>query len=134
MSYLLDTNILTAIIKNNPQVNYKFKEVNDEGEKIFISCITYFESEAGLLAINSQKKLRIIESLCKNDLEVLLLDKMEIIHIASRIYADLKIKVTPIQTADILIAATAIYHNLILVSNDSDMLRVSGLIVENWLE
>ena len=133
MSYLLDTNIVTAIIKEDVRILNKLDRVNYQRQKMFISCITYFESEGGLLAINSQKKLRILDSLCKNDLEVLFLDNMEIIHIASRIYADLKNKGTMIQIPDILIAATAIHHNLILVSNDSDMLRVPGLILENWL-
>ncbi|NES90236.1 MAG: type II toxin-antitoxin system VapC family toxin [Okeania sp. SIO2B9] len=33
-----------------------------------------------------------------------------------------------------MIATTAIYHNLVLVSNDSDMLRIEGLILANWLQ
>lgn len=133
MSYLLDTNILTAILKEDIRVFEKFNDLKLKEEKIYISCVTYFESEGGLLGINAKKKLRSLENLCKNDLEILFLDNMEIIHIASRIYADLKIRGTPIQTADILIAATAIYHNLILVSNDSDLQRVAGLMLENWL-
>jgi len=38
-----------------------------------------------------------------------------------------------IQEQDILIAATAITRGLILVSNDYDLLNVSGLQLENWL-
>ncbi|MFN6219049.1 MAG: PIN domain-containing protein, partial [Aphanizomenon sp.] len=38
-----------------------------------------------------------------------------------------------IQDADILIAATAIIHNLVLVSHDSDLTRVKDLQLENWL-
>ncbi|NES64387.1 MAG: type II toxin-antitoxin system VapC family toxin [Okeania sp. SIO2D1] len=93
-----------------------------------------FESEGGLLAINSQKKLAILENLCKRQLKILFLDRIEIINTASYIYADLRSKGTPIQFPDILIAATAIYHNLVLVSNDSDMLRIEGLMLENWLQ
>lgn len=134
MGYLLDTNILTAIIKRNQNVIDKSKDVKLQGEELFISCITYFESESGLLAINSQKKLTFLEKLCKKDLQVLFLDKIEIINIASRIYANLRAKGTPIQLPDILIASTAIHHNLILVSDDSDMLRIERLMLENWLE
>ncbi|AKV69938.1 hypothetical protein VL20_5079 [Microcystis panniformis FACHB-1757] len=61
-----------------------------------------------------------------------MLDTMEIVHQAAAISADLRLKGTPIQMTDILIAATAISYNLIIVSDDSDMLRVQGLIVENW--
>ncbi|MFM6198696.1 MAG: VapC toxin family PIN domain ribonuclease, partial [Dolichospermum sp.] len=35
---------------------------------------------------------------------------------------------------DILIAATAIVKGFILVSHDSDLLRVEELSLENWLE
>ncbi|WP_202224112.1 hypothetical protein [Okeania sp. KiyG1] len=40
----------------------------------------------------------------------------------------------PIQDAEILIAATAILHDLTLVSNDSDMSRVEGINLDNWLD
>jgi tRNA(fMet)-specific endonuclease VapC len=133
MDYLLDTNILTAILKQNPQAIEKRRECNLHGDRLFISCITYFESEGGLLAVNATKKLAMLENLCSNDIQVLFLEEIEIIHIASRIYADLRRKGTPIQFPDILIAATGMYHQMILVSNDSDMLRIDGLTLENWL-
>ncbi len=128
MEYLLDTNILTAILKKDSRLLERLNNFNYREEKLFISCITYFESEGGLLAVNSQKKLSILENLCKTYINILFLDKIEIINIASGIYANLRTKGTPIQFPDILIAATAIYHNLVLVSNDSDMLRIEGLI------
>ena len=134
MEYLSDTNILTAILKKDSRLFDKLNDVNAREEQLFISCITYFESEGGLLAIKSQKKLAILENLCKKELKILFLDRIEIINTASGIYADLRSKGTPIQFPDILIAATAIYHNLVLVSNDSDMSRIEELIWENWLQ
>jgi tRNA(fMet)-specific endonuclease VapC len=71
-------------------------------------------------------------NLCRR-YRVLLLDELEIIERAAEIHADLKRRGRPIQDADILIAATAIRHGLILVSDDSDLLRVQGITVENWL-
>lgn len=61
-----------------------------------------------------------------------MLDDLQIIEKAAEIHADLKRKGTPIQDADVLIAATAIEKRLI-VSNDSALLRVVGVTVENWL-
>jgi len=58
---------------------------------------------------------------------------LQIIEKAAEIHANLKRKGTPMQDADILIAATAIVKGLILVSNDFDMLRVVGVTVEDWL-
>ena len=133
MGYLLDTNIVTAILKDNQVVVKKLSEVRLQVNDVFISCITYLETEAGLLSVKATNKLARFQDLCRTDLRVLLLDTMEIVHQAAAISADLMRKGTPIQMADILIAATAINHNLILISDDSDMLRVQRLTVENWL-
>ncbi|WP_338078948.1 PIN domain-containing protein [Aphanizomenon flos-aquae] len=46
-------------------------------------------------------------------------------------HVNLRLRGLPIQTEDILIAATAIIKNFILVSNDSDLLRVEELNLEN---
>ena len=132
MSYLLDTNIVTAFLKNKEIIKQKRRSVRHQREKMFMSCITYYEVKRGLLAVNATRKISDFLVLCQ-EAQVLLLDDMEIIERASEIYADLKRKGRPIQDADILIAATAMAHNLILVSDDSDMLRVQGLTVENWL-
>ncbi len=57
----------------------------------------------------------------------------EIVEIASKIDADLRSRGCLLQDADILIAATAIAQNWVLVSHDSDLSRVQGLRLENWL-
>ncbi|BBD61099.1 PilT protein [Nostoc sp. HK-01] len=61
------------------------------------------------------------------------MDDIRIFQKAAEIHFDLKGKGKIIQDADILIAATAIIHNLILVSYDSDLSRVKDLRLENWL-
>jgi tRNA(fMet)-specific endonuclease VapC len=132
MSYLLDTNIVTAHLKTNQRIKEKLEEIENQAQKIFISCISYYEIKRGLLAINATNKLSAFNELCRK-CNVVLLDDLQIIEKASEIHADLKRQGTPIQDADILIAATAIVKGLILVSNDSDMLRVVGVTVEDWL-
>jgi tRNA(fMet)-specific endonuclease VapC len=131
VTYLLDSNIVSYILKKIITVNNKLQQVNLRGEEIFISCITYYEIKRGFLAINATRQLADFHQFCK-DYEILFLDDIEIIEKACEIHADLKRKGTPIQEADILIAATAIARSLILVSNDSDLLRVQGLKLENW--
>ncbi len=132
MTYLLDTNIVTYILKNNEIILNKLDEVTGVGEEVFISCITYYEIKRGLLAVNATKQLDVFTQLC-NEFVILFLDDIPIIEKACEIHVDLKIKGTPIQDADVLIAATAITCDLILVSNDSDMLRVQHLKLKNWL-
>ncbi|MBD2337896.1 type II toxin-antitoxin system VapC family toxin [Calothrix sp. FACHB-156] len=132
MAYLLDSNIVSYILKKNTTVNNKLQVINIRGEEIFISCITYYEIKRGMLAVNATRQLVDFHQFCR-DYEILFLDDIDIIEQACQIHADLKRKGTPIQEADILIAATAIARGLILVSNDSDLLRVEGLNLENWL-
>jgi len=134
VSYLLDTNIVTGIIKKNPKINSKLEQVGFKETDLFISCITYYEIKRGLLYVNATKQLLYFNEMCSSKIKVAFLDDIQIIEKASEIHADLKRRGRPIQDADILIAATAIIRGLTLVSNDSDMLRVSGLALENWLQ
>lgn len=132
MTYLLDTNIVSYLLKKNANIDNKFREARRLQKDIFISCITYFEIKRGLLAINATRQLADFTLFCDR-YQILFLDDIAILEKACEIHADLKIKGTPIQEADILIAATAITRGLILVSNDSDLLRVEQLNLENWL-
>ncbi|MTJ12294.1 type II toxin-antitoxin system VapC family toxin [Anabaena sp. UHCC 0187] len=133
MGYLLDTNIISAIFRNNLKVIIKLDKLRTQGEKVFISGMTYYEIKRGLLAVNATRKLIDLQNLC-HEYPVLLLDDMTIFQKASEIYANLKHRGLPIQEADIFIAATAIIHNLILVSHDSDLLRIKDLQLEDWLQ
>ncbi|BDI17757.1 twitching motility protein PilT [Nostoc cf. commune SO-36] len=131
MSYLLDSNIVSYILKRNLIVDQKFREVRRLKEDVFISCITYYEVKRGLLAINATRQLAEFNKFCQT-YKILLIDDLEIIELACEIYVDLQRRGFTIQEQDILIAATAIARGLILVSNDSDLLRVQGINLENW--
>jgi len=132
IGYLLDTNILTAILKKHEKVNRNLDKVSSQEQEVFISCITFYEIKRGLLYAKATKQLSEFDQLCKK-YKVVLLDDLQIIEKAAELHADLKRKGTPIQDADVLIAATAIVKSLIVVSNDSDMLRVVGVTVEDWI-
>ncbi|NET60867.1 MAG: type II toxin-antitoxin system VapC family toxin [Symploca sp. SIO2E6] len=132
MGYLLDTNIVSAFLKRNLTLNQKFREVVAQEQEVFISCISYYEIRRGLLAVNATRQMANFE-LFLQLVHILLLDDLDILEQAAVIYASLKQKGRLIQDADILIAATAIAKGLILVSNDSDLSRVEGVGLENWL-
>ncbi len=133
MSYLLDTNIITAIVKKNEIITEKLREVESRGQELFISGIKYYEVKRGLLAVNATRQLSQFNRLCRKYRVLSVLDEREILDRASEIYADLKQRGRTIQDTDILIAATAITQGLTLVSADSDMQRIQGITVENWL-
>lgn len=131
MGYLLDTNIVSAIIQGNSSVATKFLE-RSIAMPVAISAVTYFECRRGLLANKSLKKIKAFADFCQL-VEILPVTYPEIVEIASEIYADLRSRGCLIQDADILIAATAIAQHWILVSNDSDLSHVQKLRLENWL-
>lgn len=133
MAYLLDTNIVSLELKNNPKIKQRLKEFQSQEGLLSISCITYFEVKRGLFAVNAIKQLERFDDFCK-DFQIIFLDDLAILEKASEIHANLRLRGLPIQTEDILIAATAIVKGFILVSNDSDLLRVEGLSLENWLQ
>jgi len=133
MSLLLDTNIVSFAIKNDFYIKQKLEVMKFEEVDIYISCITYFEIRRGFLAVDAPKKRERFNQLCQN-YPIIFLDDLAILEKAAEIHANLRLKGLPIQTEDVLIAATAMIKGLTVVSNDSDLTRVEGLSLENWLQ
>ncbi len=130
--YLLDTNIITAMVKQSSPVWKKAMAVVMAGEKIFISTISYYETKRGLLATQATTKLQRFDQI-RQDYEMVGIDNEPVLDTASEIYAVLKKRGTLLPDADILIAAMAKTYGLTLVTNDSHFDRIEGLQVENWV-
>lgn len=133
MAYLLDTNIVSLALRNNFKVTAEIAQLKSQRQILSISCVTYFEVKRGLFAVKATKQLERFDNFCK-DFQIIFLDDLAILEKAAEIHANLRLRGLPIQTEDILIAATTIVKGFILVSHDSDLLRVEGLSLENWLE
>jgi len=131
MDYLPDTNIITAWLKLDEKVMEKVEAVACDGNKIFISSISYYETKRGLLSTSATTKMERFKRL---------LQKYDMIGIenvldeASEIYANLKRRGELLPDADIFIAAIAKAYDLILVTNDKHFERIEGLKQENWLK
>ena len=133
MDYIIDTNIISALMKNDSEVKIRLQNAFLNGSEVFISGLSYYEIKRGLLAISATNKLRIFNEICRR-FRILLLDDIRIFDKASEIYADLKPKGKLIKDADILIASMALVYEITLVSDDSDFLRINNLTVENWIK
>lgn len=132
MTYVLDTNIITAILKGNKKVTERADKYKAEGKKICINGISYYEIKRGLLAKNATTQLKGFGLLCKK-FGLVLLDTQDIFDRAAEIYANLQLRGELIKDADILIASVVSFRNFILVSDDTDFNRIQGLKLENWL-
>jgi tRNA(fMet)-specific endonuclease VapC len=133
MNYVLDTNIISALMKGDQRIKEMLQTVIIEGGTVFINGISYYEIKRGLLAVNAVNKLKTFAEIC-NLLKILLLDNINVFDKASEIYALLKQKGELITDADILIGALVLTKNYICVSDNTKHLsRIDGLNLENWL-
>lgn len=132
MTYVLDTNIVTAILKGNEKVKKMAQKSRLEGKEIFINAISYYEIKRGLLAKKATMQLEKFDLLCM-EFGLVLLDTQYIFDRAAEIYANLKERGKLVEDADILIASVVSFRNFILVSDDTDFNRIQGLKIENWL-
>jgi len=146
--YLLDTNHCSYIINNTPNVIAALQSRSDSN--IGISIITYAE-----LLYMTEKSERQAQNLAAVQAFLMSVDLYFIDEETAIFYSQLKAAVfnqfapkdknkrrsTSIgdlgfDDHDLWIAATAIQHNLILVSADSDFVRIrqaQSFLVESWL-
>ena len=128
--YLLNTDIIIYILKGNPSVQKNLrKHVHDP---LKISVITLMELYYG--AYKSQKitaNLAKIKTL-EEELEVLPAGQ-ESVEIFGINKAALEKDGAPLDDFDLIIASTALTHNLTLVTNNvKHFERIKGLKLENW--
>ena len=129
MQYLLDTNICISLLKNKYKIREKIISVNPK--QCFISEITIAELYYGASKSNNKdERIHDVEFIAKN---------FEILPIfpALELYGDLKTELehdgNRIDDFDLLIGATALANNLIMVTDNIKHLgRLPGIIIENW--
>ena len=131
MKYLLDTNICIYLINERPRkvlTHFKRHSLGDIG----ISSITASELAFGVAKSASSKNSAALEAF------LLPLNVVDYDAGAAMIYGDIRATLEKqgktIGPLDMLIAATALSRQLILVTNnEKEFRRISKLKVENWL-
>jgi len=128
----LDTNIITAFLKNDLRVVQRVSDYLELFEKLTINIISYYEILRGLKDLGNEEKLKRFENFVQEN-ELVSIRK-ETIEKAAEIYAYLKKEGNLIEDADILMASTAIVEDLILITNNiKHFKRVKGLKIDNWI-
>lgn len=131
MKYLLDTCAVSDFIKGDKNTHKRLKQTSPH--HIYLSTISVMEIQYGL-ALNPARAKKIlvpIKALLKSISPVSFQYKTA--EIVGEIRADLAKAGKPIGAYDILIAATALEHKLILVtSNTREFKWVPALVIENW--
>ena len=128
--YLLDTNTISHIVKNQQKVIKRL--VSIPMSAIYISSITYAEIQYGLAKRPGAKILKnTINELLKH-IDVLSWD-LSIAEVYGKLRASLEQQGKSIDTLDLLIASHAISNNMTLVSDDLAFKHLKTLKLENWL-
>lgn len=116
-SFTLDTDIVIEILRGNKTAMNKMESLPQE-TLIYITGLTVYELYKGILYIGSKKLEADLENFLQN-VEVLQLDSY-IERKAGEIYAYLKKKGEIISDADILIAATVLVNDSVLITNNKE--------------
>lgn len=130
--YLLDTNICIYLIKKHPpEVLAKFQQV--QLKQLHIPSIAVFELYYGIEKNNShQRNLSALERFLE---PLTIVDfTLEAAKKAAKVRSFLEKQGTPIGVYDLQIAAIALSHNMMLLTNNTrEFERVKGLKLENWV-
>ncbi|MEQ8969261.1 MAG: type II toxin-antitoxin system VapC family toxin [Coleofasciculus sp. C1-SOL-03] len=131
MRYLLDTCVISDFIKGETGTQARLKQTPPTD--IAISVITVMELRYGL-QLNPQRTQK-IEPVITSFLSSITLLPFGIPEAeqAAQIRAILRSQGQPIGAYDVLIAATALQYNLVMITaNQREFDRVPGLQTENW--
>ena len=131
--YLLDTNVLSELLKKRPDrlVTRKLEAIPQAGLATSVVCVMELRFGAALTPRGELLWTRISREVLHN-LLVLPIGRREGL-LAGDLLADLQRRGMRIGTEDVLIAATALVHGLTVSSPNTDHFsRIRGLSVENW--
>ena len=135
MKYLLDTNILSELVKKRPNPCLLERLRSKPPESLFTSCICVMELRFGSMAREEAEVFwdRITSEILSR-VGILPFDFPEAVA-AGEILASLKKTGQLLGMEDVLIASTALNHHCVMVTgNVRHFSRVETLNIENWLE
>jgi tRNA(fMet)-specific endonuclease VapC len=130
MSFLLDTDICSAHFRRPGGLAHRFIQYSG---RLYVSSVNLAELYTGAYHVSKPQPLldKVAELL--RDVSVLAFDA-DCAHQFGQIRGRLLQQGIPVATADLMIAATALVHNLTLVThNTRDFQHIPGLRLDDWL-
>ena len=130
MNYLIDTDIVIYSLKGDERVTQNFYEYRNSPKSL--SVITY-----GELVYGAKKSKAVEKNLARAYRIAELFPIIDITPAVVETFGEIKTSLEKqgniVADMDLLIAATALTHNLTLVTNNQKHFdRINGLDIENW--
>jgi predicted nucleic acid-binding protein len=137
--FLLDTNVISELIKSEPDANV-VSWVDDADEStLFLSVLTLGEIRSGIERLDVGRRRVRLESWLKADLRARFRNRILPVDdaIAERwgaLSAVAAVKGKPVPVIDGLLAATALHHDLMLVTRNLTNVAGTGVpVVSPWV-
>ena len=138
MKYLLDTCVISELIKNKPNKNVvKWIQKNDE-QGYFISTLTFGEIYKGIEKVTDKSRKDTLHQWVEHELKERFKNRtisidMNIARTWGQIQGNAEREGKPMPAIDSLIAATGLVYNLIVVTrNISDMKQSNVVLINPW--
>lgn len=133
MSYLLDTNIVSETVRRNPNKAVISWLDRIPAEALFVSVLTLGEIRKGIEALPDRRRREKLRLWLEHDLPAWFEGRMLPVDLAvadrwGRLLAEVG---RPVPTIDSLLAATALHHELRLVTRNAGDFDYPGLEVIN---
>lgn len=131
MKYLLDTNVVTAILKKEPSVADKLRNALNSDSEVLICSVVYYEIKRGFLYQDAKRQMGSFEAFVDtlNWRDVVRADWEE----AASIWESRRRKGQSHEDdADILISAVARLDKATLVTRDPSDFPEADIILQDW--
>ena len=139
MKYLLDTCVLSELVKPTPELKVVAWINAQPEDSLFVSSITLAELLKGIAKLqDSQRKTALTEWVCKIQEEMtdrILPFEHPTAHYWANMCAKAEKSGKPLSAFDSLIASTAIEHGLVIVTrNTRDFESAPVMLINPWIE
>lgn len=134
--FLLDTNVISELVKPRPEASVTAWVEDTDESLLYLSVLTLGEIRRGIAALPQSRRRAILEAWLNKDLRARFEDRILIIdqNVADRwglLTAVARNSGIALPVIDGLLAATALEHNLTLVTRDTGQIPSMGVAVFN---
>ena len=140
MRYLLDTNVISELVSKQPNEHVIAWIDGIDDQLIYLSVITIGEIKRGIEKLPNSQRKRSLNNWLNEDLLIRFDDKILTIDLPvmltlGRLIAKMESQGRALPAIDSLIAATALQHDLNLVTrNEKDFDRTDVAVTNPWLK
>ncbi len=131
MSYLLDTCVISEFVATQPTERVVNWLAELDPETVYLSVVTLGEIQKGIERLSASKRKEALRTWLKDDLLVRFHDRVLPLETGEMLtwgilISKVEAKGQPMPLIDSLIAATALHHDLVVVTRDQDDFAPSG--------